>query len=333
MTRAGRAGDPGPRAGRHHGQVTTAPTHALVLAAAVSEARRRQALAQRDLGADVEHFAAHLHGVCETWGVTARGWFYGGAGMPTLDVVCPDSTAAVLKLDAPPALEAAAAVMQASGGHGYARVLAWDPAAGALLTERLGADLWSVHTGLVAQASVVTPLLLQAWQLPLTVARPFVGKAAGLGSILDDLGPRYGTGHVGALRLARSYARELAATEQAEVVCHGDPHGGNVLQRGSGWAMVDPDGFVGERAYDLGVVLRDACREFRAAEDAAVGAGPMMLRDGCAHLSAAAGVEQERVWRWGFVERVTTGLYLGWHGYAAEAETFLRTADEVARAT
>ena len=247
--------------------MTTAPTHALVLAAAVSEARRRQALAQRDLGADVEHFAAHLHGVCETWGVTARGWFYGGAGMPTLDVVCPDSTAAVLKLAAPPALEAAAAVMQASGGHGYARVLAWDPAAGALLTERLGADLWSVHTGLVAQASVVRP------------------------------------------------------------------GGGNVLQRGSGWAMVDPDGFVGERAYDLGVVLRDACREFRAAEDAAVGAGPMMLRDGCAHLSAAAGVEQERVWRWGFVERVTTGLYLGWHGYAAEAETFLRTADEVARAT
>ena len=44
---------------------------------------------------------------------------------------------------------------------------------------------------------------------------------------------------------------------------HGDPHPGNLLavrpRQGApkGWCFVDPDGFVADRAYDLGVALRD----------------------------------------------------------------------------
>jgi len=34
----------------------------------------------------------------------------------------------------------------------------------------------------------------------------------------------------------------------------------------------------------------------------------------------------ERVWRWGFVERVTTGRYLRWYGHARESATYLDTA-------
>jgi streptomycin 6-kinase len=64
------------------------------------------------------------------------------------------------------------------------------------------------------------------------------------------------------------------------VVCHGDPHAGNVLRRGDGWALIDPDGFVGERAYDLGVVMRDACREITDAEASQPGAArPMRARN------------------------------------------------------
>ena len=39
-----------------------------------------------------------------------------------------------------------------------------------------------------------------------------------------------------------------------------------------------------------------------------------------------AGDDEDRVWRWGFVERVTTGLYLPWFGSAEESGRFLATA-------
>ena len=48
------------------------------------------------------------------------------------------------------------------------------------------------------------------------------------------------------------------------VVVHGDPHPGNLLAvraprpgADTGYVFVDPDGFVADRAYDLGVALRD----------------------------------------------------------------------------
>lgn len=251
--------------------------------------------------------------------------------MPTLDVVRADGTPGVLKIAVPGELDGAARVMSAADGHGYAKVLAWDETVGVLLSERLGDDLWSEQTSLRAHEAVVGPLLQEAWEVPLDVGNPFEGKAAGLVSILSELGARYGSGHEPALRLATSYARDLAETEEAEVVCHGDPHGGNVLRRGAGWALIDPDGFVGERAYDLGVVVRDACRELVAAEDRAAGSGVDLLHAACSHLSASVGADADRVWRWGFVERVTTGLYLAWHGYGDEAATFLGTATTVAR--
>lgn len=85
------------------------------------------------------------------------------------------------------------------------------------------------------------------------------GKAIGLVAILDDLGERYGSQHSDAVWQAYRYVSELARSERPEVVCHGDPHAGNVLRRADGWALIDPDGFVGERSYDFGVTLRGAC--------------------------------------------------------------------------
>jgi streptomycin 6-kinase len=64
---------------------------------------------------------------------------------------------------------------------------------------------------------------------------------------------------------ALRYAERRAAEATADlVVVHGDPHAGNLLavpnQRPgaeTGYVFVDPDGFVADRAYDLGVALRD----------------------------------------------------------------------------
>lgn len=302
-----------------------------ILADAISAARERADRSDRDLAADLAHYTHALPRAVERWSLEPVSWFDGGAGMPTLAVTLPDGTGAVLKVARPPGLAAATRLLTAAGGRGYVRVLAADETLGTLLLERLGEDLWSHAADLATHAEVTVPLLRLAWEVPLAVGEQGGSKAAGLLRILDDLGPRYGTDHPEALDLARAHARHLARTEVAEVVCHGDPHGQNVLRRGDGWALVDPDGFAGERAYDLGVVLRDGCREMLAVEETSPGAGERVLRDACRVLAELSGVDADRIWAWGYVERVTTGLYLHWFGYPEEADSFLATASTLAR--
>ena len=272
------------------------------------------------------HFTKWVRAVCEQWGLAAEGWLDGGAGTPTLAVTGSDGTTGVLKVAEPGSLDAAARVMESADGRGYARVLAWDANLGALLTERLGSALWAEFPTLGEQGSIIVCLLRDAWRVPLDRGKAFDGKASGLLRILAELGPRYGKGHAQAIDRAIQYAHELAASERPEVVCHGDAHAGNVLRRGSGWALIDPDGFVGERSYDVGVVLRDASGEIAGAELSESGSGAATLRQECQRLGELADVDPERVWRWAFVERVTTGLYLRWHGYVDESLRFLDTA-------
>jgi len=299
---------------------------------AFAEAERRRAISDLDLSSSVRHFREVVHAVCRDWSLSTERWLDGGAGTPPLAVRRDDGTAAVLKIGEPGDLDQAVRVLHAADGHGYARVLAWEADRGALLLERLGGSLRVEARSLRDEGRVLVPLLQDAWTVPLTSGRRFEGKARGLLSILGDLGPRYGEAREEVLGLAREYAEWLAASEQAEVVCHGDPHAANVLRRGAGWALIDPDGFVGERAYDLGVVIRDACRELEEAERATPGGAHALLREESLRIAASAGVDPERVWRWGFVERVTTGLYLRWFGYVEESATFLDTATLLARA-
>ena len=303
-----------------------------VIEAAIREARRRQSVSDRDLGSEVEHYAQALRSVSAGWGLEAEAWLSGGVNPPPIAVRTEDGSRAVLKVQLPGAQDAAVAVQQAAAGIGYARVLRWDASRGALLTEKLGESLWEDRNDLVGQARVIAPLLRQAWAVPLEVGSPWESKAVGLAKIVATLGPRYGSAAPGALALAATHAEFLAASERAEVVCHGDPHAGNVLRRGEGWALIDPDGFVGERAYDLGVVLRDACVEFLAAEATHLGGGVEFLRQGSRLLAELGGASPDRVWRWGFVERVTTGLYLHWFGHAEHGAQFLEIAETIARA-
>ncbi len=299
-----------------------------VIADAVAEARRRAELAQHDI--DISHYQRTLPGICTDWRLQPIEWLPGGINPPPVRVLTDAGIEAVLKLQPAGELDVAAAVLRAADGDGYVRVLAWDAARGALLTERLGKDLWSAQSGLAGQIDVLAPLLRRAWVVPLSAGRRYESKAAGLAGILDRLGPRYGAAAPTALRLAAEHAAGLAATERPEVVCHGDPHAGNVLRRGAGWALIDPDGFVGERSYDLGVVLRDACLEFAEAERRRPGGGLALLAMGAQRLAAASGTDPDRVWRWGFVERVTTGLYLYWFGHPEQGGRFLDSAETIA---
>lgn len=73
------------------------------------------------------------------------------------------------------------------------------------------------------------------------------------------------------------------------------------------------------------------CWQIEAAEAVERGSAASWLRQECRRVAGLADVDPDRVWQWALVERVTTGLFLRWHGYDDETETFRSTADALER--
>ena len=200
---------------------------------------------------------------------------------------------------------------------------------GALLLEALGAPLQASGRSSEDQLRVLADTLAVAWQpSPLDRVPTEADKAVGLAGLVTDHWERLGRPCPVAVRdQALRYADLLAdAPGESLVVVHGDAHPGNALAvprprsgAETGYCFVDPDGFVADRAYDLGVTMRD----FSAT----------VLREGRPTggvVRAAArrphGVDATRIWRWAFLERVSTGLYVLGFGAEAVARPYLDSA-------
>jgi streptomycin 6-kinase len=82
-----------------------------------------------------------------------------------------------------------------------------------------------------------------------------------------------------------------------------------------------PDGFRGDAAYDLGVVLRGWCPQLLAGDTRS------LAHRYCRLLAARTGIDERAIWVWGFVERVSTGLYALSLGAEELAQPFLATAE------
>lgn len=90
----------------------------------------------------------------------------------------------------------------------------------------------------------------------------------------------------------------------------------------TGFVLVDPDGFLGDPAYDLGVALRDWCPELLASSDPSGLAGYY-----CHLLAANSGVDERAIWEWGFLERLSTGLYARAMGAEDLSRPFFKAAE------
>ena len=93
----------------------------------------------------------------------------------------------------------------------------------------------------------------------------------------------------------------------------------------AGFVFVDPVGFLADPAYDLGVVLRDWREQLLATGTPEAAAA--LARQYCALLGAETGVEETAVWEWGFLERVSSGLYCLELGIEEMGRPFLQTAE------
>lgn len=275
----------------------------------------------------LDGLAERLEQVCRTWDLRIEGMHDGGVGVPVLDVRSPGGSA-VLKLGHGEGFAQQCRILLAADGDGFVRVLDHDADLEALLLERLGAPLATTTPDPVAQTMVLAELTSRTWRLPLTVAPawPPETKARQLQDLLTTSALRGGP-HEAVLARAGELAGQLADSTGEQVVVHGDPHSLNALARGGAHALIDPDGFRCEAAYDLGVVLRDLAGPLQdLARTQGSAAASAWLVDLAGQVSHRHGTDPSRVLAWAFVERCTTGAYLHLLGYADEADQWLTTA-------
>jgi streptomycin 6-kinase len=273
---------------------------------------------------------------CQAWSLELGEPLMGGSRSYVCRVTRQDGGRAVLKLALPePILETQMMTLVAAQGRGYVEVFAHDNN-GAFLLESLGSPIHAVVHDASTVLSVTAETLLQTWQvnpksLPLIAATEH--KADGLLALVQGLAVKLNLQGLQAVDQAVRFAHERleARNPERQVVVHGDPHTGNLLQveqarvgAESGYVFVDPEGFWCEPEYDLGVAVRDwndalsVCTDPRAT-----------LRGWCEQLADLTGTDAEAVWQWAYLERVSTGLYLHHHGLAHLGVPFLAMADKL----
>ena len=261
----------------------------------------------------------------------------GGTTSFVAPVTLANGTHAVLKLAMPAAtdgwetLEHEARALQAAQGKGCVRLLAHDRQRHALLLERLGRQLAQLGLPLPRQLEIICTTLVQLWEAPPDPSLPSGdNKARWLASFIastwDLLGhpcPERVIDH--ALGLAERRAR--AFQPERAVLVHGDAHAWNTLECGgsdsrSQFRLIDPDGLYAEPEYDLAISMREYNDELLAGD-------PVELGLERAHLLAeTTATDAERIWEWGYLERVSTGLLLIKIDKDADlGRTFLQIAD------
>ncbi|MCX4672925.1 aminoglycoside phosphotransferase family protein [Streptomyces sp. NBC_01381] len=300
---------------------------------------RRKAMS---LGGFGEAWLRRLPGLVEDlarrWSISVGPPLAGGTSSYVAHARTHDGRDAVLKLALPEGdFASQVRTLRLAEGQGYAELLAHDVECHAMLLEALGPPMDRLGLPPRQQMETLCALLRRAWRVPraegLTVD-PALEKARALGELVGRLWESLGrpcSERVVARALEFAERKAAAFDPDRCVVVHGDPHAGNALRTlapraGSeqGFVFVDPDGSLADPAYDLGVVLRDWCPELLAGDAAA------LARSYCALLAARSGVAATAIWEWGFLERVSTGLYVLDFGAEELGRPYLDTAELLA---
>lgn len=236
---------------------------------------------------------------------------------------CADGTPAVLKLIVPRGGEAAKreiAALRITGGEGCVRLLRDDAERGALLVERLGRSLYELAPPVHERHEILCATAERVWRpAPGAGFSTGAAKARWLADFITTTWEELGRP---CSERAVKYALECAAgradayRDERAVLVHGDVHQWNALEAPGGFKLIDPDGLLAEREYDLGIIMR---------EDPLDG-DP---RERARWLATHTGLDETAIWEWGVVERVSTGLLGTKVGLQPVAREMLAVADRV----
>lgn len=273
--------------------------------------------------------------LADRWSITVGPPLSGGTASYVARARTADGQDAVLKLAIPEdAMSGQVRTLADADGNGYVRLLAHDVDRQAMLMEALDQPLGDVDVSPEDKIATLCTTLRQAWQVPRpteVTMDPVPEKARGLAELVGTLWERLG--HPCSKRVvarALTYAERRAAAFDLDraVVVHGDPHPANILRvltprpgAESGFVFVDPDGFLADPTYDLGVVLRDWCPQLLT------GDAPALAHHYCQVLADHSGLDETAIWEWGYLERVSTGLYALGFGADELSRPYLETAE------
>ena len=218
----------------------------------------------------------------------------------------------VLKIDMPENLggdfSKSIAALKIADGHGYSKLYEYDLESKACLLERLGPSVDHLGYPVEKRIEIICSALKTTWAIPTgdaelqtgdeTIAwfREFIG---GTWKKLD----RPCSQEVIDRAFSYLLSREVASEPSEFVLLHGDAHGGNTLRTLSGdaYKMIDPDGMLYEKAYDLGVLMREWRGEYLKA--------PIQkCMERCEYLHRLTDVDPRAIFEWGFLQCVSTGL-------------------------
>ena len=269
------------------------------------------------------------------WRIEVGAALGGGSEAYVARATANDGRRCVIKLllpsDVP--IEREIIALRIANGRGYAQLLRYNEACGAMLLEELGVPLDSLGLSTREQMKITCAALQRSWlQVPdnsdlLTGSK----KAQWLRDfIVETWDALQRPCSAAAVAQVRSFAaaRIDAFDPHNAVLVHGDAHGANTLQvigAVSGdihaFKLVDPDGLLAEPAYDLAIAMRDWSEELLAGDALQLG------RQRCEYLSYLTDVDPLAIWQWGFLERMSTGLYLLKLGYDVAGRDMLRVAE------
>lgn len=295
------------------------------------------------LGEQGRHWLTGLNAlvtdIADKWQLSLGDVLSGGSESLVLNVSTSDQVSAILKLGLPGSSNIAceAKVYDLAAGSGYAELLGLDLSLNAILLERLGNSIESTGMPISNQIETICQTLQVAW-LPIDASHGFMTGAEKARWLFDFIQEKWTYLNEPCRRqtldLALSYAemRQSAYSPEDSVLVHGDAHGNNTLMvltevsvREPEFKFVDPDGLFAERACDLSVLMRDWSDEL-------LDKGSMKtLRARGRVIADLTDVDEEAIWQWGFVERISTGLVLTDIGMKEEGRKMLAVADKISK--
>ena len=273
----------------------------------------------------IDELPALIAAIQADWGISVGRPYADSTEAVVAEATCADGMPAVLKLIVPRDGDAAAheaTVLRLAAGEGCPRLFQEDVSRGALLVERLGRSLYELRLPVRRRHEILIAAAAQIWRPAAGSGLPTgAAKARWLAEFITTMWEeldRPCSERTIEHALASAERRRDAHRDETAVLVHGDVHQWNALEAADGFKLVDPDGLLAEAEYDLGILMR---------EDPLDGD----LHERARWLADRTDLDQDAIWEWGIVERVSTGLLGTRVGLQPIAAQMLAVADRLAQ--
>lgn len=267
----------------------------------------------------------------ETWNISVGEALSGGTHAFVAYADGENGEKYILKIDMPENLggefSRGIEALKIMDGRGYAKLYAYDLEKKACLLERLGKPINQLNYSVFEQLHIICSTLKKTWEIPIknidfpSGMESVVWFREFIGETWDKLN-RPCSRKVIEQAFSFLQSREEDINPSEFVLLHGDAHGGNLLKLLSDddYKLIDPDGIFYEKAYDLGVLMREWVEEY---EQSPLEKG----KQRCRYLHHLTGVPEQAIWEWGYLQIISTAFVLLQIGQEKTGQKMLRVAE------